>query len=416
MTEPGIQEAQKITPAGALPQNLGTKLAAGVVVGLLGIALVMAAMQRACGSEETANTAPPPEIPAGDTAPPPETAPNAAAKLLAEAERDRLALEAGERELAQRQMKLQQQRVQADALVGAILAEDSEEVYEVRIALRIAEIEREDRSLRTSPVAASLRATAAPAEPPPPASPPDPLAELDRRLLESVLTALEPAEPAAPAEPPAPVEPAPPAADATRPTAPHDSEGWERIHEGEVFEAVLQTQIAGEMTGPVAAMVAVDYHSRRDRRLVLVPQGSRALGTASAVGGNIYAGRLAVAFHRLIFPDGSSIRMPFTGLNATGSTGLRDQVNRHYLQLFGASAAVGVLSGLTLARQPLGAGGYSSPSITGGMGQATAQMGFRFLDRFLNRPPTVTIRPGHRVRIWLTSDIVVPRPHGGNRQ
>ena len=420
MNEPGIQDVQPAGPTGALPQNLGPKLAGGVVLALLGIGLVMAAMQRACGSDEAAITAPPPETATADGAPPPQTAPAAAAEVLAEADRDRLEMEAARRELEARQNKLLAQAAQANALAGELLVEDSEAILEARMALRVAEIEREYRSLRTAPVAASLRATA----PPPPTeassapepAQPDPLAELDRRVMEATLAALNPpSSTAEAAPPPAPAPPPAAGVEATAPTVPTDPAGWERIHEGEFFEAVLQTQIDGEMTGPVAAMVAVDYYSRVDRRIVLVPQGSRALGSASAVGADVYAGRLAVSFHRIIFPDGSWIRMPFTGLNATGSTGLRDQVNRHYLQLFGATAAVGVLSGLALARQPQGSGGQNA-SISGGLGQATAQMGFRFLDRFLNRPPTITIRPGHRVRIWLASDILVPHPEGGTPQ
>jgi len=52
--------------------------------------------------------------------------------------------------------------------------------------------------------------------------------------------------------------------------------------------------------------------------------------------------RLAVFFHRLIMPDGYSVSLDqFKGLNQIGETALRDKVNNHYLQIFGASLAVG---------------------------------------------------------------------------
>ena len=34
----------------------------------------------------------------------------------------------------------------------------------------------------------------------------------------------------------------------------------------------------------------------------------------------------------------------------------------------------------------------------------------QILGRFLNRLPTVTIRAGHRLRVWVTSDFLIPRP------
>ena len=65
--------------------------------------------------------------------------------------------------------------------------------------------------------------------------------------------------------------------------------------------------------------------------------------------------RLAVAFHRLLMPDGRTYRLDqFIGLNQIGDAGLRDQVNHHYLSTFGAAAAVGLISGLS---QYLGSAG-----------------------------------------------------------
>ena len=47
-------------------------------------------------------------------------------------------------------------------------------------------------------------------------------------------------------------------------------------------------------------------------------------------------------------------------------------------------------------------------------GKGLAQGATSILDRFLNRLPTITIRAGHRLRIWLTSDVLVP-PSGLTR-
>jgi type IV secretion system protein VirB10 len=46
--------------------------------------------------------------------------------------------------------------------------------------------------------------------------------------------------------------------------------------------------------------------------------------------------------------------------------------------------------------------------IAGGVGDATAQATLQVMNRFLNRLPTITIREGHRVKVYLTSDIELP--------
>jgi type IV secretion system protein VirB10 len=72
---------------------------------------------------------------------------------------------------------------------------------------------------------------------------------------------------------------------------------------------------------------------------------------------------------------------------------------------------VGLISGLA---QYLGTAGLNQGSgdrtvvIAGGATDATAQAGLQVMNRFLNRLPTVTIREGHRVRVYITSDLDLP--------
>jgi type IV secretion system protein VirB10 len=99
------------------------------------------------------------------------------------------------------------------------------------------------------------------------------------------------------------------------------------------------------------------------------------------------------------------------GLNQIGDAGLRDKVNHHFLSTFGAAAAVGLISGLSqyLGSAGLGSGdGDRTIVIAGGVGDATAQAAMQVMNRFLNRLPTITIREGHRVKVYLTSDIELP--------
>ena len=174
---------------------------------------------------------------------------------------------------------------------------------------------------------------------------------------------------------------------------------------GRSSKAVLLTQLTGDFPGPVLATVSVPFYSA-DRQRVLIPRGARVVGTARAVQDPDQS-RLAVAFHRLLLPDGSWIDLEFTGLNQAGEGALQDQVDRHYFSTFAAAGAIGVVSGLALA-------GGSPFGLRAGVGQGLGQSATSVLDRFLNRLPTITIRAGHRLRIWFTSDVLVPR--AGTRQ
>ena len=286
--------------------------------------------------------------------------------------------------------------------------------FELREALRLEEVERRTRSLRSFPVAQSHRdpngstdAAASPlASESPDAALDGALASLGQSLaaLEAEMAAgLAAGEFAPGAGGPAPradVQVASRTSEPGRLVRPHDPPGWERIHEGTFLEAVLVTQLSGEFPGPALAMVSVPLYSA-DRQRVLIPRGARIVGTAQAVETQDQS-RLAVAFHRLLLPDGSWVDLEFTGLNQVGESALRDQVNRRYLSTFAAAGAVGVLSGLTLA-------GASPYGLRAGVGQGLGGSATSMLDRYLNRLPEITIRAGHRLRVWLTSDVLVPR-------
>ncbi len=175
--------------------------------------------------------------------------------------------------------------------------------------------------------------------------------------------------------------------------------GLDLVYEGRMVQAVLETQLTGDFTGEARARITVPVRTR-DRRRVVIPRGTIAIGEAQAVDGGFQT-RLAVSFSRLLIPDGRSVRMRFEGLSSLGETGLADEVNRHYLSTFGAVGAVGLLAGLSAGG---GSQGYFDPAR-----QQFSVSAIRLLDRFMNRLPDVRIRAGHPIRIYLTQDLLVPR-------
>jgi type IV secretion system protein VirB10 len=108
-------------------------------------------------------------------------------------------------------------------------------------------------------------------------------------------------------------------------------------------------------------------------------------------------------------PDGYSVSLDqFKGLNQIGDTGLRDQVNNHYLRIFGVSLAVGALGAVSEAGSGGGLNATGGDLMRQGFAQSAAQSSAQILDKFLNVMPTVTIREGHRVKVYLAGDLALP--------
>jgi type IV secretion system protein VirB10 len=180
-----------------------------------------------------------------------------------------------------------------------------------------------------------------------------------------------------------------------------------RLFEGTVLEAVLTNRLDGSFSGPVNCMVTTNVYSHNGLHL-LIPQGSRCLGEAKRVE-TFGQKRLAMIFHRLIMPDGYSISLDkFQGLNQIGETGLTDQVNHHYLQIFGVSLAIGAIAGFSQANTAYGLNESALDAYRQGEATSLSQSSLRILDRYLNVLPTITIREGHRVKVYLSDDLLLP--------
>jgi type IV secretion system protein VirB10 len=179
------------------------------------------------------------------------------------------------------------------------------------------------------------------------------------------------------------------------------------LFEGTILETVLINRLDGGFAGPVECLLSTDVYSN-DRQHLLIPAGSKLLGETKKVDA-LGQTRLAVVFHRVLMPDGYSVSLDqFKGLNQIGDTGLRDQVNNHYLRIFGVSLAVGALGAVAEAGTAGSLNASGSDLMRQGFAQSTAQSSAQILDKFLNIMPTVTIREGHRVKVYLSGDLALP--------
>jgi type IV secretion system protein TrbI len=183
------------------------------------------------------------------------------------------------------------------------------------------------------------------------------------------------------------------------------------LYEGTTLDTVLMNRLDGDAAGPVKVLVSNPVYSH-DRQHVLIPEGTIVLGEARKIGaaGLGQQRRMAVVFHRLIMPDGYSVDLDqFHGLDQIGEEGLKDKVNNHYLEIFGTSIALGVIAGAGEIEEGGGTITTSgSQAFTTGAASSVSQSATTVLDRFMQIPPTITIREGHRVKVYFTQDMLLP--------
>jgi type IV secretion system protein VirB10 len=183
------------------------------------------------------------------------------------------------------------------------------------------------------------------------------------------------------------------------------------LYEGTIIETILMNRLDGDAAGPVKVMVTTPVYSH-DHQHVLIPEGSVVLGESRKIGtaGFGQQRRLAVVFHRMIMPDGYSVDLDqFQGLNQIGETGLKDKVNNHYLTIFGTSIALGIIGGAAEMSNNGGAlTGNGIDAYKYGVAASMSENATTVLDRFINIPPTITIREGYRVKVYISQDLLLP--------
>lgn len=188
--------------------------------------------------------------------------------------------------------------------------------------------------------------------------------------------------------------------------------GEYEVKAGTVIPSILITGVNSDLPGQMIAQVQETVYSHVDAYMPLIPKGARIIGrydSSVAMGQE----RVLVAWNRIIYPDGTSLNIgSMAGADEEGYSGFSDQVDNHYLRLFGHAAFLSVFSAGVQLSQPQQSGdsnGYTSQQIiAGSMGQQLGQLGMEITRRNMNIQPTLKIRPGYEFNIVVNKDIVLP--------
>ncbi|MGQ3227462.1 MAG: TrbI/VirB10 family protein [Blastomonas fulva] len=177
------------------------------------------------------------------------------------------------------------------------------------------------------------------------------------------------------------------------------------VQAGSIIPAALITGIRSDLPGQITAQVTQNVYDSPTGRILLIPQGSRLIGEYDS---DVAAGqnRVLLAWDRLILPGGHSIlldRLP--GADAAGMAGLEDRTDYHWGNMLKAA----LLSTLLGAGTELVANDDSDlvRAIRFGTQDTVNQTGRQVVQRQLNVPPTLTVRPGFALRIIVTRDLIL---------
>lgn len=198
----------------------------------------------------------------------------------------------------------------------------------------------------------------------------------------------------------------------TQPTLPPSSR---LITQGSQIRAVLLSRIDTRNPGNVIAQVTADVYDSLRAELLLIPRGSRLIGTyaTSITPGNE---RLALAFNRVMLPDGRAIDLG--GMQATGNdgiTGVEGDFHGNFLRAVGPAILTALVgSALDEATRP-DAGESTVSSGLGGTNQAPTvaqqvvpQITQAVLERYRGAEPYVTAEPGQPIKVLVTADLEIP--------
>jgi type IV secretion system protein VirB10 len=186
------------------------------------------------------------------------------------------------------------------------------------------------------------------------------------------------------------------------------------VQAGTIIPAALITGIRSDLPGQIAAQVTQAVYDTPTGRAKLIPQGARLIGlydSQVAFGQS----RVLLVWTRLIMPNGRSIVLERQqGADAGGYSGLEDEVDNHWTELFKAA----LLSTILGVGAELGSGGDtgSNTDIIQALRLSAAnslnQTGQQVVRRNLNIQPTLTIRPGFPVNVIVNLDLML-EPYRG---
>jgi type IV secretion system protein VirB10 len=187
------------------------------------------------------------------------------------------------------------------------------------------------------------------------------------------------------------------------------------LRAGSVIPAVMVSGIRSNLPGQIKGQVSQNVYDTATGKYLLIPQGTQLFGFYSSdVGYGQNA--LLIAWQRLTFPDGKALDIgSMPGTDSAGFAGFRDQIDNHYLRVFGSAILMsGVVAGMSYSQnQPTNT--LSTPSasnvLSEALGQQLGEVTAQMIAKNLNVAPDLKIRSGYRFNIMVVKDLVFKKSY-----
>lgn len=180
---------------------------------------------------------------------------------------------------------------------------------------------------------------------------------------------------------------------------------WQ-VMAGSVIAASLVTGLNSDLPGMVVAQVTENVFDTVTGRTLLIPQGSRLIGSYDSVVA-FGQSRALLVWQRIILPDGASIQLDnLPATDAAGYAGLSDEVDFHTWRLLKGVA----LSTLLGVGTELSIGDDESDlvrAIRQSTQQSASQAGQQIVGKQLDVQPTLRVRPGWPLRVIVHKDLIL---------
>jgi type IV secretion system protein VirB10 len=170
------------------------------------------------------------------------------------------------------------------------------------------------------------------------------------------------------------------------------------LPKGAFIDCTLETAIDSTLAGMTTCIMATDTFSA-DGSVVLMERGTKLVGETR---GQVQQGstRVFVLWTEARTPAGVIVPLASPGTDELGRSGLPGQVNRHFLERFGAAILISVIDGAIQAKvQSSGSGTviYNPSTSTDVITEV--------LKSTVNIPPTVVKPQGDRIQVFVARDL-----------
>ena len=170
------------------------------------------------------------------------------------------------------------------------------------------------------------------------------------------------------------------------------------LPKGAFIDCTLETAIDSTLPGMTTCILATDTFSA-DGSVVLMERGTKLVGETR---GQVQQGstRVFVLWTEARTPTGVIVPLASPGTDELGRSGLPGEVNRHFLERFGAAILISIIDGAVQAKVQSSGNGtviYNPSTSTDVITEV--------LKSTVNIPPTVVKPQGDRIQVFVARDL-----------